>query len=465
MCRIDTILVVFISLFSLSLVTMGDRYKSHYFKDFSGGEGQRFLSENNTKYHASSKIQVSGITKKIALQKDLVSNSLVDSVTDRNIATDGTYLYVVIFTGGAWKLYSSTDGESWSLIFTFAGTYTDNTRIGYKDGKLFIFFGSGHIAVSTDGGSSWTYTITSQIEVARMFVSYWAELDGYIYYQCVGVTGPRIVRTKDFVTIETVYEHIGDVDMEQLIEFDGFIYFVIENRLFRIEDGQPVRIRTFQDYPMIIPIGKEQMAIIVRGTSYSKTFLFDGASFQEFARLTGYTTGRPLFEAYGYAFFIMYNGSTYDIFKINTAGEIFKEYTDTGFMETGIHFKDYDIFMDYGLTVKKSKNYKLAGTLDLPIIDEGDIIPVALVVRHKPLIAGTAVNIYAKKDQAASWGTALLTSTTTSAVKKEYKFPNGGQKCSFVQLEIELTSNSSSNTPDDVSLEFIYLPAGLKNAK
>lgn len=465
MSKFLVILFVFLSL----CIAMNDRYKSKYFKDFSGGEGQKFLSEKSSQYHASSKVQVSRITKKIQLQKDLASTTLAYSMTNKNIASDGSYLYSLLYntSSGFWVLYRSSDGETWSVRFTFGATYTDNTRIGYYNGILFIFFGggTGYIATSTDGGGSWTYNASKPIENNQLMVSYWPILSDYLYYEYAGSNGPTIVKTKDFITVQEVYSFGEDVDMEQTIEFDGFIYFVVYNTLYRLEDGKAVKVRSFTGYPLIVPIGKTKMAVFVRGTDYSRTFLFDGDTFDEYARLDGYTTGYPLFEADGFAYFSMVTESTYDIFKIDGDGHLFKEYADAGAILSGLKFKDYDIFMTQYDTVKKSKNYKLAGTIDLPIIDEGDIVPVALIVRHKPLVAGTVVKVYAKKDQNSSWGSALIVSNTTSAVKKEYKYPNGSTRCCFFQAEIELTTNNSANSPEDVSLEFVYLPTGLKNAK
>lgn len=450
------------------LAAISMRYQSKYFKDFSGGEGQKFLTEDKSQYHASSKIQVSRLTKKIALQRDLTSNNLAFSMVNRNVASDGTYIYTLVSDSGTYKLYRSSDGETWSLRFTFGATYTDNSRMGYYNGILFIFFGggTGYIATSTDAGASWSYNAGKPIENNQLMVSYFPVLGDYLYYEYGGGSGPTIVKTKDFVTVSTVYAFGEDVDMEQTVEFDGFIYFVVDNTLYRLEYNKAVKVRSFHGYPTIIPLGPGAMAVMVRGTDYVRTLIYDGAEFTEFERLEGYTSATPLFEAEGFGYFTLTAaGPTYDIFKIDGEGRIFKEYTNVGAIEIGLRFKDYDVFLTYGNTAKKAENYVLAGTIDLPIVDEGEIIPVGLAVRHKPLTNGAAVNLYVKKDQATSWGSAVLANSTANSVKKRYKYPNAGSVVDFFQIRAELTTNSASYSPEDVSVEFLYLPAGLKNAK
>lgn len=464
MYKIGIIILIF-----LSGILM-NRYKSHYFKDFSGGEGHKFLNEKKTEYDTSTRIQVSEITKKLKLEKDLIISTLPHEVYEWNITTDGEYIYTVVYdsTLDRNKLYRSTDGETFTLHYTFGATHIGNRRIGYENGTLFIFFElfGGYIASSKDGGSSWVFTPATEIESGTMYVSYWAKLDDYIYYVYYSpVNGQTIVRTKNFINVETIFQSQIDEYIVQIVEFKEFIYFVQGNTLYKLENFKPVKIRSFSDYPMIIPIQNKVIAIFLQNSLYTVPILYDGITYKYLNKIDEYSVDAALFEENGFAYFSMYKPGIFSIFKINENGEIFKEYDNTDTTPGGISFKNYHVFLGRDDKILKSKNYKLSGTIDLATIDEGDIIPVALVVRHKPLVAGTVVNVYAKKDQATSWGSALIVSNTTSAVKKEYKFPNAGSKCSFLQLQIELTSNSSSNSPEDVSLEIIYLPAGLKNAK
>lgn len=90
--------------------------------------------------------------------------------------------------------------------------------------------------------------------------------------------------------------------------------------------------------------------------------------------------------------------------------------------------------------------------------------PVQLVLNHKSLTANAWIKVYLKFDNASTWGDAVITSTTLNAVRKIYDIPPGAEY-SFVQAKIEYGTDDDSETPEDATLDLIYLPTGLVNSQ
>lgn len=449
---------------------MPDRYEKIDWKNFSGGEGQRYNTRDLFKYHASSKVTVDPESNKLRLEKTFTVTALAFAPSNYVLAYDSTYIYTVIYDSGAsrWKLYRSTDGVTFSLAYTFGVGQTDSVQCVVKKGYLIVWFDSGHIALSSDQGGTFSVTaVGSTIPVPAMFVDM-PELGEYVYMQA---NVDEVWRTKDFTSFEKMIAGQGRTDIEQLFVFDGFIYYLQGYVLYQIINGKPLAIRTFERYPRVVSIGKDVVTMILDDLSdvAVQVLLFDGAEFTYKQKVLGYRFANPLFEAGGsayYQFVASAAATTGDIYRMEKDGSLFRIYSAVPRFVKGIRFKSWDIFLsEYNDSVYKSNNYVLSGTFDLSIVDEGEIIPVGLAVRHKPLTSGCEVNLFVKKDQAASWGSAVLANTTASSVKKKYKYPNAGPVVDFFQVQVELKTNNAANTPEDVSVEFLYLPAGLRNAK
>ena len=160
-----------------------------------------------------------------------------------------------------------------------------------------------------------------------------------------------------------------------------------------------------------------------------------------------------------------------EVYQVTHDGAVFRMYAlPTGKVGTsGVRFKNSDLISTQGTANKvriyRNYNYRTAGTFETPILDEGEIIPIQLILRHKPLPSyTTVVNVYIKNNYNSSWGL-LFVSNTAGSVKKKFNFVNGYGVFDFVQFEIELTTSDPAVSPDDVQLEFLYSPTGLENAK
>lgn len=123
--------------------------------------------------------------------------------------------------------------------------------------------------------------------------------------------------------------------------------------------------------------------------------------------------------------------------------------------------------VDVSGTVKISiydSTHIASGDLITYIFKKGLVTPKQLILYHDFLSTNSWVKVYVKFDQASAWGSAVIDSAVDGSVSKKYKFPVG-TLLNFIQFKIEYGTDSSSETPENAFLDFIYLPLGLANSK
>lgn len=449
---------------------MSNRYESITFKDFSEGEGEKFFNAKNKKFYSSTRIKIDDNSKKIKLQNDLIDSTLPFNfnLINEGIISDGIKIYVMQNNAGTFKLYESADAITWTPTYTFAPTYSSGVeRIGFYNNILFVYFDSGYYAKSIDKGSSWTFTYDPKWMGLAKSANMSSSIEGYFYFIRYGIDSPFLARTKDFVAIEDVYDFTNAVEnVDQLFDFEGSLYCVIESTLYKFENNIPIKIRKFARYTTIQTINNESIIIAEPKNDHVRITIYDGANFYFTPNLTGYISADNLYEKNGFAYFILGTSTTNDIFRINSNGNIFKEYQDvTGSLWWGVPHKEMDIFLAYGINkVYRSNNYKLIGSIELPIIDD-EMIPINLKIKHNPLPTGSTINVYTKKNLENTWSSVVISNTTIGSIKKEYRFENNSDVIDFFQIKIELITTNTTTTPEDITVELLYIPAGLKNAK
>lgn len=442
------------------------RYKIKKFADFRGGEGQEYMSDNG-KYFKSSGVRISQTTGKLRLLEDVTYAELTDNVNNpRCIAQDGTYVFVLIYDTGATrsKLYRSSDGINFSLVYTFSATFGQAHMLA-SFGKFLVAFSSdGYVATSYNSdGSGWNTEIAYPFSApysALAFGGSFFVADNTAFY--ISTDG------KNYTKYANIFDNpLQETDLECMAGMSGFLYYAENGTLFRFENGQRVAIRKFPFLLQLMPLGDDMLFLFGLVGSDVRMFLFDGDTFMELNPLIGVGNPIPLYSFGQNGMFVC---NSTEVYQVTHEGAVFRMYSlPSGKVGTsGVRFKNSDLVSTQGTANKvriyRNYNYRTAGTFETPIIDEGEIIPIQLILRHKPLPANTAINVYVKNNYNASWGL-LLVSNTTGSVKKKYNFANGYGIFDFVQFEIELTTSDSAVTPDDVQLEFLYSPTGLENAK
>lgn len=442
------------------------RYKTKNFSDFRGGEGQEYVSENG-KYFRSSGVRISQTTGKIRLLEDVTYAELTDNVNSpRCIVQDGTYVFVLVydFASSRSKLYRSTDGATFTLAHTFSATFGQAHMLA-SFGKFLVAFSSdGYVATSYDNdGIGWNS------EVAYSFSAPYSALAfGKSFFVADNVAFYVSTDALHYTKYADIFDDpLQETDLEFMAGMSGFLYYVEDYTLFRFENGERVSVRTFSFLPRIMSLGDDMLFIFGPVGSDVAMYLFDGDSFSELDPLVG--VGNPL-PLYSFAQNAMFACNSTEVYQVTHEGAVFRMYAlPSGKVGTsGVRFKNSDLISTQGTANKvriyRNYNYRTAGTFETSILDEGEIIPIQLILRHKPLPANTSVKVYVKKDHAGSW-TLLLTSNTVASVKKKYDFANGYGVMDFAQFEIELLTTDASVTPDDVQLTFLYSPTGLENAK
>lgn len=446
------------------------RYKSKKFYNFLGGEGQEYISENG-KYLRSSGVRISQTTGKLRLLEDVTYAELTDNVNNpRCIAQDGTYVFVLTYDSSASrsKLYRSSDGVSFSLVYTFSATFGQAHMLASYGKYLVAFSVDGYVATSyNSNGTGWN------TEVAYSFSApYSALVFGGAFFVADNTSFYISVDGLNYTKYANIFDNpLQETDLEFMAGMSGFLYYIENYTLFRFENGQRVAIRRFPFLARIMSLGDDMLFIFGPVGSDVSMFLFDGDTFTELNPLV-VVGGNPNFLSPLYSFgqnAMFVYGDT-EIYQITHEGAVFRMYSlPTGKVATcGVRFKNSDLISTQGTANKvqiyRNYNYRTAGVFETSILDEGEVIPVQLILRHKPLPANTAVNVYVKNNYNVSWEF-LFTSNTAGSVKKKYNFANGYGIFDFVQFEIELVTTDSAVTPDDVQLEFLYSPTGLENAR
>jgi len=459
------------------------RYKKININNFSGGIGNEFCQGENN-FYISQNINVKNDTKKIKLLGNLIGTDIPSSPGEDSIApyrfskkSNSILLLVSDDENELTYLYESFDGINFSKINTFSETIgVDECKIFSNNNIVVCFFAFGYIAVSYDGGYNFTEHVNSFYPTGNLV---FGDKIAYVTDQYLDYT---LLKTTDFLNYDVVFNFTDTGDeIRNLIFVNDIFYFSVDNRLYRIENNIPILIRTFSALTDLYLSCVGNNLVIAYFINYSKIRIvfYDVDQFSVVKELNlsdNFHYIKFLFSIEKETYFVIRQNSETpkeEIYKLTDDGSIFKmfsfNHSKSSYTDGGQKIGDDYFFavvtqdLPYNYKIYKNTIYSLSGNLETSIFEAGEIVPKQLIVRHKPLLTGTSVKIYHKFNHSSSY-TLDITSNVEGAVKAKYNFPTG-TICDFYQFKIELLTSDSSKTPDDVELEFLYLPIGLENSK
>ena len=483
MCRISTIISLF---FLFGLALMGAKYKQIDFNSFKDGEGFDFVGEQMG-YKAASNVTINEETGKLTLGNALSAISLPAPITQISAnnawAVMGTSFLVWAWddTGLVSKIYKST-GTTLTLVKTLSATFGFAQGMA-GNGKIAFIFSSddsanGRFAYTIDEGATWTESTQTIFDQYR---GNFVLLGEYIYFNAHIKSGNYgIVRTRDGSNFEIVWQaNSASVSTDWLVEADGVIYAEVSGSIYKLVNNQLILIQKEKTGTIFSNGHLYLMTTLSPGSNNPtrvKFYTYDGARFvltkdfifpnqiqiQGFYRditngyiLCGVVNGN--YNGFNTVVFRVGENDDFHFFQaLNYANE---EMWDLFVFNKNIYYIDAGANLPQ---IQYGANYILSGTMETSAVNEGEIIPKQLILRHDPLTANTSIKIYAKKDFASSW-TLLLTSNTTGAIKKKYNFANNYGIADFMEFKVELITTLNTISPKFLSLKLLYVPVGLEH--
>lgn len=475
------------------------RYKSKKFNVLSGGQGQAY-ADDLTKFSTSAGVAIDLASQKIQLCNLLEVNQMtgtdnydVKGGNNQVLARWNDEVYIPVFDDALWyaRLWKFSNAGAPTMIALALPTnpLESYALISFKD-KLIYSCDAG-LYYSTNPTVAWTNIASPTMTQVNAYAS-----DGQTLYIIAnnGTYNGVLFFTTDGITwteLGPVFDNSSSYYYYEILEFfDGFLYALIgdekdKNKVYlkRLENNVFVTVKSFHvwTFPsmkkfndkLYIVYEDQAKNLLVRSydgdeiRTENKIYLGGANKFDISATFA--SADKLYFHTVEYS-----NPQRARVYSIDRNEAVFLEF-------------DYNLYWPYQIIENKgvlhlfatkmdaalhnvcifnnyNQKFQASGTLENSILDDGEIVPKQLILRHKPLAANTSVKVYVKKDHAASWGSAVLTSDTAGAVKKKYTFPTGSVH-DFMQFKLELITTDNLATPQDVSLEFLYLPVGLENAK
>lgn len=457
------------------------RYKVVKFDDFSDGERCDILDPTEKSFEMSENLIIE--KNKIKLGKDIQTGALYNlaiEVTEyaKMSVIKNNYLYTLgydtvssenrivginIQTGNIWTVHTFSGGGDETHIFI---KFKDKYIVSMLDGTYKIQY-STNLTAWTNCGTIGTGKIISDYKIVgdRLYVLcdddiiYYSDdgiaftllvtlnssymysdlnyLDGYFYLQIrtssSGSLSSGIIRISLSGEIQD-----NIISLSGIYKFNSFVFnenmyvLVNERYLYRVVGSVLKPIFVFENNCIVV----YSFGII------EKRFFWDSTDdkiitmniFEKFSR--PYKVPSALDRVW-----MIHQYDNCDTIAIGALSSVYKaiiyedKYYSPGFIETKI--------------------YKFP---------KGLAVPKQVILNHKPLTANAWVKIYVKYDQASAWGSAVIDSNTLNAVRKVYDVP-AGTKCNFIQFKIEYGTTDDSETPEDATVDLIYLPVGLSNSQ
>lgn len=456
---------------------MAERYKKIIFSSFDKGSEFDFHEEGGFK--TSDGIIIDDKTKKPKLLKDTAIEDIagMEIVCEYSMQEYNGDLYVFVAdqATGISKIYISTGGTGALTLYKDLGAGNGSpAHLFIAQGKLYAKTDTHKLYVHDWGASNFVYvSLLGPRSIGRC-----VDLEEWSYY----TVGDSIYRTKDgFLTAEAIGPAPQGFEIEFMAAFQGYIYFQIKNDFVRMDkNGKTEVIRNFPNIPRFKKSSQSTLFIFVSDGKKIDIFAFDGYQIKKIKKINAYENVWPLsFDGELLYFYAIYSSiignQIYHFYGINEDGHIFRFQnflkTEDGLASDVVKIKDKLIYNGSKPTSpwnarisRETANYVISGGIETGIINKTKIIPIAAIIRNKPLGAGTSIKLYAKKDQSSTWGTALMTSDTAGAVEKQYDFPNTYGKVTFLELRIELLTTDTTKTPEDVEIVFIYSEVGIESS-
>lgn len=460
---------------------MSERYETINFNNFSDGEQCDIIAPTEKSFESSNDLVIEN--NKIKLGKKIKGGALFDSgLEDQDYPKKLSFLYSTY-------VYLLSDDASNCLIkkcsladgaYTTVKTLDDSGNdvycfIKFKGYAIASYLNNANTAVlcKYSNMTMATWADTNLIALAGTDISindykiihdrlYILCSDNKIYYSDNGIT---------FVLLATLDSLYSYNSLEYLA---GYLYVVnaTNDYIYGL-----VRISLSGD------IQDETISLGSIGFFYHR--IFAGKSYILVGRKYLYrvdgSTLVPIFKFDGYAIFIfapdfaeslfIYSVTGSEIIIMDINEKFSRPYKSLGYV---LSFFRYSFAIE--ASVQSALNKTKVAIYDDAYTTPGDIktfiarlkgglgTPVQLVLNHKPLTANAWIKVYMKIDNASAWGSAVITSTDLNAVRKVYSIP-AGTECSFIQAKIEYGTDDDSETPEDATLDLIYLPTGLVNSQ
>lgn len=477
---------------------MGERYKSIKFKDFSGGGEQIFL-EDQASFSRSYKINL-GEANSIRLAALLNAQSLAMKVLGGSGCNNMplfyenggyNYLFVLDLTTAIPKLLRSSGSGAFTLKYTFSTENgLDNVYMALSHNNYHIVCFDDSVAgktvwyASTDPTAGWAQ-IASLLDIAPVKNLI---VDNKLY-----IVGTKdLYQTTDGLTYTpmnfSAQLKTNDV-IQDALYFENFWYLVVWNnkeKLYHFMKIENATLKSILNSKQSINLEKTRNFMYISTNSPCRIYTFDGEELIEKYNLTNFfpTTYnfrvmKAVEDRIYFNLHFLDPTSAHEkncLFSIINDKGIFLEFDMSddemilfvvqqdnvlylGVENTGAS-PGFKVYNDYSAT---GEIFQPTGYAETSIISEGEIVPKQIILRHDKLDSHCSVKVYKDFDRSGTY-TLILTSNTASSIKKKYAFP-AGTILDFAQFKIELITTDSSKTPEDIELEFLYLPVGLANAK
>ena len=460
---------------------MSERYKTIIFDDFSDREQCDVITPTEKSFKMSNEIVFEN--GKIKLAKNVKNDAFYSlSLYLEGVKCAFTYNDKLHILGN-----DEVTGENRIKKIDVAGTVTIMHTFsggGNELFKFFIFRGKAIVAM-LDG--------THKIQYASLTMSSWTNCNtigtGYVMKDFVIVDDRLFVLCQEYATdVNEIYYSDDGIDFTLLTTLDseyGYSDFNYLDGYFYVRlwkhsgENELIRISTS---------GEIQEKIITADITYDlKTFVFNGHLYflidkRFLYRVVG-SSLKPVFnfendvlfmESSGIVNSVSFWDSTDDeIITMNLFEKFSRPFNVISALDRvySIHkVSNNNTFLlgylstDGKVAIYENK-YISPGSVQTYTFrpEKGSFCPVQITALHKPLTANAWVKVYIKKDGASSWGSAVIDSNTTSAIKKSYDFP-AGDDLRTIEFKIEYGTNDDAETPKDAILEFVYLPLELANS-
>jgi hypothetical protein len=469
----------------LLLLIMPQRFETIRFGTFAKGETLSEFSENPS-LSISSKLQLNKNDRiKLAplFEKHTIGSAYFYGSGDKiwgEYNEQGTiYFFIAVNVAGTDHAY----------LYSYDGSAAPTLRKDFGAGlPEQIIFSKDHIIVQflsdATGDLEWYWSKTPTVSgswtnivaMDNKTMLDWARVDSRIY--ATVQNGSLTTKKADLYISdddgETWTLHQSTAPVQLLVESSGFLYGytakgalrVMENNTWRLVD-RSIGYGTLHD------IGG-----LLRLYGFDKVIReFDGLSIRKTRTIP--ISERPYYvgETNTGSFFKYLNSSNeYVVYFVDRDGVLmafasFASMPDPNQLK-GLLRSTGDVYFaltndDNAGTVSIHSNYagkyEGAGNMETENVDKGEIIPKQLIVKHDPLPASTSVKVYYQFNKSGSY-TLVLTSDTDGAVKKAYTF-TAGTKIDLAKFKVQLETTDATKTPENISLEFLFVPVGITNAK
>jgi len=458
------------------------RYKTKIFFDFSDGQQCDILDLTKKSFKASENLVIQKNKIKLGwkIKNDALYDSTLDAWSSEKLSFIYSYRVYFMSTDGSdciIKRCSLTDG-SFQTLKTFADSSGDIPYCLIKFRGLAIASyknnaGTSYLCkYSTDGMTMATWANTNLIgKIGSHYIKDYKIVHDRLY---ILTSNNRLLYSDDGITFESLITLDSSYSYKNLEYLDGYLYILnyslksvrglvrvslsgeIQDEVVSFNSIYAISLKVFLG--KIYLLADSLYLYRIEGSVLIPIYQFDA----------GYSFLNPSDYVNKLSF---HNSNTGVVLSMNADEKFSSPYKIIG-IPISIHNYNKEqsfIICNYGTDTAQvaiyNGRYNSSGNVQTRVFKtKGSFIPIQITALQKPLTANAWVKIYIKKDGASSWGSAVIDSNATNAVKKSYNFP-AGDDLRTIEFKIEYGTTDDAETPEDVALEFIYLPIELANAE